>query len=409
MEDGVILDLQLIKKIYADYSKDKKIVELLISKVQPSITYNQDLFNYIYDYYKNVKMLPPLSLIAEKFNINFSEVPDTDLSTGHLIYQVIDRYIRNMTSTYLKSVDMSIEDIRYVISPMSRIVNEYNKFFEDDSPVKIMEIEECINDSIKEMGRKGVLSPWPTLNSVFPGMRNDNILLISGRPGTGKTFVMIKWVLDLILNGNHKVLFVNSEMVASEIINRMISLMTGIKSLRLLNNNLEPEEKEQAFAAFNRLKEKGTGKLFLLENGFDSKYENINKAIEKVMPDIVFIDGVYLFRIGEESDIIKMAGMVADALKRTCTEYKIPIVATTQLNREATKEDPGLQHLALSDAFGRNASYVLYLKTNKMLEKRNISVVYLIKNRHGYLCNYAINLNNFDEISMAPEDMSYLL
>jgi len=408
-EDSVILDLQLIKKIYSDYNKDRRIVDLLISKVQPSITYNQDLFNYIYDYYKNARMLPPINILQDKFSINLSEIPNSDLDTGHLIYQIINRYIRNITNTYLKSVDISAEDIKQLISPMSRIVNEYNKFFENERPLKVLGIEECINMSIREMGQKGVLSPWQTLNAVFPGMRNDNILLISGRPGTGKTFVMIRWVLELLLQTNSRVLFANSEMVSSEIINRMVSLMTGIRSIRLLKGDLSPEEREMAMDAYKQIRERGTDRFFLLEGSFDGRYENINRSIEMTRPDIVFIDGIYLFKIGEESDIIKMAGLVADAMKRTCSEYKVPIIATTQLNREATKEDPGLQHLALSDAFGRNASYVLYLKTNKVLEKKNMSIAYLIKNRHGHLCNFAMSAEAFNEVPMTPEDMGYYL
>jgi replicative DNA helicase len=151
----------------------------------------------------------------------------------------------------------------------------------------------------------------------------------------------------------------------------------------------------------NMAKEEG---LYLIGGDFDFRIESLEAAIEECEPDVVFMDGAYLLKVKGEGRTEKAANSF-DELKRVAKRNHVPLVASTQFNREVkgnklTSADPS--KIALSDAAGWNADLIFGLvRTDDM--KRDRRMVQLpLKFREGegdeIETHWDFDTMNFDEL-----------
>jgi hypothetical protein len=80
--------------------------------------------------------------------------------------------------------------------------------------------------------------------------------------------------------------------------------------------------------------------------------------IEKYKPDAVFIDGLYLMsadrKTGKDHERVMQ---ISRAARQTVLDTHIPLIATMQANRQASKNgDAELDEIAYSDAIGQDAT-----------------------------------------------------
>lgn len=93
----------------------------------------------------------------------------------------------------------------------------------------------------------GVPYPWRSLNKLTGGMHNEQMIILGGRPGDGKTSVMCQMVLtaaDYIkrekLAGVVRV--VTNEMSPKLLQTRMAAMLSGVPHFQILAGRLELEE-----------------------------------------------------------------------------------------------------------------------------------------------------------------------
>ena len=88
---------------------------------------------------------------------------------------------------------------------------------------------------------QGIPSALSKLNKKLSGYRNSDLIIIAGRPGSGKTAFILNEIIECGLN-NIPVCFFSLEMSERQIISRMLSFVSGIDNTRIKNNNLSHDE-----------------------------------------------------------------------------------------------------------------------------------------------------------------------
>jgi replicative DNA helicase len=89
---------------------------------------------------------------------------------------------------------------------------------------------------------------------------------------------------------------------------------------------------------------------------------------EKV--EIIFID--YIGRISSDNKLLpryEFISEVSRSLKGLARELNIPVVALSQLRREAEKQKPGLADIRESGSIEQDADMVMFLNRDRELEK----------------------------------------
>lgn len=237
-------------------------------------------------------------------------------------------------------------------------------------------------DKIKA-GYRGVLTPWPTINEATLGFWPEDFILYVARLGVGKT-----WALAILANHawteqGKRVLFATTEMSQLSIIRRWLAIhfKYPYNDLRkgMLSAFAEQKMRDELAAM---AKKEG---LYIIGGDFDFRIESLEAAIEECEPDIVFMDGAYLLKVKGDGRTERAANSF-DELKRVAKRSHVPLVASTQFNREVKGNklsSAGPEKIALSDAAGWNADLIFGLvRTDDM--KRDRRMVQLpLKFREG--------------------------
>jgi len=190
------------------------------------------------------------------------------------------------------------------------------------------------------------------------GVRPGQLIVIGGRPGTGKSAMLLQVVASAAAAGTPAV-FGSLEMSAGELAGR------GVKSI--------PRER---FASLSLWFSEATSLQKLIEQ--------IRLAVRR---DRVRIAGVDYLQLCEEprergtSRAEQVAGM-SRSLKLLARELQIPILLGSQLNRESLKKDrPGLADLRESGGIEQDADIVILL--HSPADSEDVREALVAKHRGG--------------------------
>jgi len=239
-------------------------------------------------------------------------------------------------------------------------IAELNKRLQEQEKDADIAVLEAIKDL--EGGEiNGITTGFPLLDN-YVVFRPEEISIIGARPGVGKTataIYMSYWQMKL---ENRKVLFFSMELSAKQLIQRYISLVTGIPLRKILRNDLTPEEKEKILFAGDEIRELP---LTIYDNP-NLKIHTIRSKVLEHQPDIVYID--YVQRMvphKKYNSLREFINEVSIELTSISKELKVPIVVLAQLSRMAEKEPPGFRHLKESGQLEQDASNVILLHRTK--------------------------------------------
>lgn len=246
-------------------------------------------------------------------------------------------------------------------------------------------------------GLVGIPCYWSTLTEITGGMAPGQFWLIAARLGVGKSFV------ELILGYyahklGYKVLIFSREMSYREIFERIDAIYAGVPFYDLRKGQLSSYLEEKYFNKLNELR-KSTSELWVISDDDSGGISGIDAKIAHYHPDIVFIDGLYLVKddSGGRGRVEQLAN-VSRSTKILARKYNIPIVASSQLNREATNEKTkgdNVSHIAWGDALGQDADVVIELFQNKAMRdiKPQRLSAFLTKFRQGGGAQWKKTLN----------------
>lgn len=279
---------------------------------------------------------------------------------------------------------------------------------------------------------KSIRTPWDKMNqATFNGLEWNNIVVIGGRPGGGKTMLA-----NLITREAHKlnsdqdfaILDFQFEMLAKHTAMREFSAKTGIRSTRLASVFDEVSD-EEVRAVIKYVEANKNKDIYIIEQ--PGSVKQMRKDIEQALIDfnkplIVTIDHSILVRKdASEKDTFE----TLHNLSKMMTEmkrFKIIFIVLTQLNRECESVErlkPGTfgNYLLDSDIYGgdallQHADLVLginnpfkhgltqYGPLKYSIKDKTTLVLHYLKNRHGEASQMSFMKADFERMMLYDID-----
>jgi replicative DNA helicase len=254
-------------------------------------------------------------------------------------------------------------------------------------------------------GITGIETGWPQYDSITGGYQNTDLITIVGRMALGKTYVLLRQA-DAAHRAGENVLFVTTEMGTEQIARRYMAINQGVNPTALKKNQLSThvERRLREFATSMV----GADRFKIFSVGMKEKVNAIEAYIQEFGPTVVFIDGAYLLRPSEgpkNMNRIERITEVFNELKALNNEVHLPLIATSQFNRQAGKggKDGSLETVAFSDAISMNSSLVVALKDGPTENPRESREMNFMKGREGEEGSVYIHFRfappNFDEFT----------
>lgn len=388
---------------------------------------------YIVEHYTQYGVLPGIPIIENKLGI-----PLPPLLEGGTAGFWADEIVKNAIGNEVKkSIDASLdllqnqkniesfEELQQAVFRIQRlrVGNEDSRVTSmlDEGP-RVWEYYQRM-----KAGERGILTPWPTMNDTTLGFNQEELILFVSRSGTGKTFLSLMLAEHawsgydvptkprlpdgsfgeaVTVNRKHKVLYVTTEMSKLRIALRFYALQQKVSFGRLRSGGLTVfEEEKLKKAALSGLNDTG---LSIVGGNFDFRIETLAAAIDDAQPELVIIDGIYLIKVPGK-DRVEQAANAFGEVKRLTVSKKLPIVVTSQFNREVKKNQAATaaaESIALTDAAVWHSTLIFGMVQTDDNKKEKRMQVKQLKVRDGagedFELNWDFEASNFSEVSKGP-------
>ena len=255
-------------------------------------------------------------------------------------------------------------------------------------------------DRIEELrNNKGALRGLKTgfrdVDKKTAGLQKGDLVIIGARPAMGKTTFAQNLTYNIASINNKGVLFFSMEMAANEIIERMISDVSGVNNWKIRTGNVSDEEYAKIGDAMGELNELP---IYIDDTSSMTITELRNKA-RRAMHDhdigVIIVDYLQLIQGSDRylGNRVYEVTEISRGLKILARELSIPVVALAQLSRNVTGRDnprPLLSDLRDSGSIEQDADLVMFLhrpdyyrQNDDDYEETHITELIIAKHRHG--------------------------
>ena len=281
-----------------------------------------------------------------------------------------------------------------------RETNKIIKELKNRQPYKTENINGVIEDMKRVMEQDSNLIPFNLahLDSFAGGMTRKEITVVGGRPGHGKTTLIINIIRGLIYQGYNVMLF-NREMSNTEMLKKMVVMESkGLEYGHVRRNELDDDSKDEFEITSDIMKEKYKN-LTMYDN--IRSLDDCLREISKHKPDDVIDDYIQLIQV----DGIKEGRRFE--IEKIMQEYKwisksedCSVILVSQLNREIEKRidpRPRMSDYAESGVIEQTAESAMFVFYGHNFDSERYdqykSEIIVAKSRYGRIGTHQVGFN----------------
>ncbi|MBR3180042.1 replicative DNA helicase [Candidatus Saccharibacteria bacterium] len=242
---------------------------------------------------------------------------------------------------------------------------------------------------------RGLKTGYRDLDQKTAGFQKGDLIILGARPSMGKTTFAQNFAYNVATINKAPVLFFSMEMAKSEIIDKMISAVSGVDGFKMRTGNINDDEFSRLGDALDEMDEIP---IYIDDTSSMTIAEIRNKA-RRAHHDhgigIIFLDYLQLITGSNRyaGNRVQELTEISRGLKSLARELNIPIVALAQLSRSVTgREDPRpvLSDIRDSGSIEQDADLVMFIHREDYYRKKdeepdNVAELLIKKHRHGAL------------------------
>lgn len=302
-----------------------------------------------------------------------------------------------------ESYDDSVDVDDLIVSSQGRIYDA----IQDNMHGEVESIGHVINDAItmiqqrQESGTQfsGVRSGFRTLDEITLGFQPSDLIILAARPSVGKTAFAMNVARNAAVDYGVPVAIFSLEMPSVQLATRMMISETGLEAQKLKGGRkFEPYEWKQL-----EMKLKGLSKAPLYIDATPSLpiYEFRSKAkrlVNQKGVKLIVVDYLQLMQGPKELRGMREqeVAAISRTLKATAKELNVPIIALSQLSRQAVQRQtsnnrPQLSDLRESGSIEQDADMVMFIHRldyqgmSENPEDKGKTILIIAKHRNGQI------------------------
>ena len=216
----------------------------------------------------------------------------------------------------------------------------------------------------------GISSGFPSLDDLTSGFQDSDLIIIGARPGIGKTALALSMFSHIAVHEKIPAAFFSLEMGREQIMQRLFALEANISMNNMRNGRRSPPELARHSHAAGNIYEKPAFIVDMPNMKMLDLKALTRQLIRAEKVRIIFID--YIGLITSDNPHLQPFDQMAEisrSLKALARELQIPIVALSQLGREAEGKQPSLANIRGSGAIAQDAALVMFLHRDRIIGK----------------------------------------
>lgn len=222
--------------------------------------------------------------------------------------------------------------------------------------------DEYLNVKTRPNGLLGIATGFKTIDQATAGLQPGQLITIIAPPKTGKSVLALQVAVN-VHNDGFVPMFQSFEMNNIEQQHRHDAMRAHIAHSRLIRGALNKEEETRYKKVLEDMET--MHKFYLTDAVSAMTVTGLAAKIDKLRPDIVFVDGVYLMvdEITGEQNSPQALTNITRGLKQLAMAKKIPVVISTQvLLWKMKKKQVSADAIGYSSSFYQDSDVILGLQ-----------------------------------------------
>lgn len=253
-----------------------------------------------------------------------------------------------------------------------------------------------LDDLHRDKGKiRGVPTGFKDLDNVLAGLQKSDLFILAARPSMGKTALSLNLAHNVAIQSQKPVLVFSLEMSKEQLVDRMLSMESGVDAWALRTGNLTDADFEKIGQAMGTLSE---APIFIDDSPSITVSELRTKArreAHKHELGLIIVDYLQLMSGGGkfgsgDGNRVQEISEISRGLKGVARELNVPLIALSQLSRSVESRSPQIPQLAdlrESGSIEQDADVVAFIYReeyyNPESDRRNITDIFIKKHRNG--------------------------
>ena len=241
---------------------------------------------------------------------------------------------------------------------------------------------------------RGVPTGYRDLDNMLAGLQRSDLFVLAARPSMGKTAFVLNLAHKIAVNAKEPVLIFSLEMSKEQLVDRLLSMESGVDAWALRTGNLTDNDFEKIGHAMGTLSE---AQMYIDDTPSITISDLRTKARREahLRPlGLIIVDYLQLMsggsRFGSEGNRVQEISEISRGLKGVAREMNVPLIALSQLSRSVESRSPQIPQLSdlrESGSIEQDADVVAFLYRedyyNPESDRKNIMDVLIKKHRNG--------------------------
>jgi replicative DNA helicase len=287
-----------------------------------------------------------------------------------------------------QSIDVVVDEAEKAIFNVSE-----RRVKRDLIPIK--EVVREYYDRIDELAKRpddiyGVPTGLIDIDHLLGGLQKSDLLIVAGRPGTGKTGFLLGTMRNAALVHKKHVAMFSMEMSNEQLLQRLIAMDTRIDTQRLRTGKLNDNEWDIFFQALDSY---DRAMIFLDDTPAITPLSLRTKCRRLHLEfglDLIIVDYLQLMSGDSRTDNrVQEVSNISRNLKVLARELNVPVLTAAQLSRAVehrTDKKPQLSDLRESGSLEQDADIVMFIDRDPVseeIERKNEAKMIVAKHRNG--------------------------
>jgi len=246
-----------------------------------------------------------------------------------------------------------------------------------------------------EAGLRGLPTGFTDLDNILAGLQKSDLIILASRPTLGKSSLALNFAANIAINEKIPVGIFSLEMSRDQVVDRLISSLSGVDLWRLRTGRLSSEGEDNDFARIqNALGALSEAQLYIDDapspTVLQMKAMSRRLQAEKGL-GLVIIDYLQLMEpLNPNVTMVQQVSENSRALKALARELNIPVLALSQLSRAVEQRSPQIPRLAdlrESGSIEQDSDVVLFIyredRVRPESDRKGIADIIIAKHRNG--------------------------
>jgi replicative DNA helicase len=241
---------------------------------------------------------------------------------------------------------------------------------------------------------RGIPTGYKDLDSTLAGFQRSDLVILAARPSMGKTALALNFAHNIAVQTNEPVLMFSLEMSKEQLVDRLLSMESGVDAWALRTGNLTDADFEKIGQAMGTLSE---APIFIDDSPGITISDLRTKArreTHKRPLGLIIVDYLQLMsggsRYGGDANRVQEISEISRGLKGVARELNVPVLALSQLSRSVESRNPQIPQLAdlrESGSIEQDADVVAFIYReeyyNPDTDRSKLADIFIKKHRNG--------------------------